>query len=369
VEIVRGPLPWAGVFTTAFGILVTVAGASLLRRDLLVVLLGAVLMIIGTVASIWEMSQSVERLTLENHSLSSTVSNMDAMVRSAGQITLDRALNDILDEIYQIGGRLLRSESCAIFKARDELGTLYTRGVSMDVVAAVREEYARRGGLFSSARPDLVPIEDSLHDRRLSALRSSLEAEGLRSLLFVPLVYEKLILGFLFLFYETRKGFSLEELSLAETFGSQAAMAIRNGQLRRNFNRAVQEYRTIIDGSSDLVWTVNRDLSCASVNRRAEELTGRKGQEWLDAVLPRMGGRKTFARLRELDPTLQVILMSGHGVEDDVEAILSAGATAFLSKPFLLNELVSKINEALGRKDATEVAPPTAPPRNAGPAT
>lgn len=65
----------------------------------------------------------------------------------------------------------------------------------------------------------------------------------------------------------------------------------------------------------------------------------------LDQVMPEMGGREAFFRLRELDPQLPVLLISGYEEEANIQELLEAGARGFLPKPVtgdLLNRAVRK---------------------------
>ena len=74
----------------------------------------------------------------------------------------------------------------------------------------------------------------------------------------------------------------------------------------------------------------------------------------LDMIMPRMSGVATYAALRELDPDLAVVLMSGHALNEDVQALLDNGASGFVAKPYSV--------EALGRVIAAAVAAAAAPP-------
>ena len=70
----------------------------------------------------------------------------------------------------------------------------------------------------------------------------------------------------------------------------------------------------------------------------------------LDLAMPVMDGIETLKRLREGNPKLQVILLTGHGtVEKGVEAI-RLGALDFLEKPADIQLLLDKVNEAKARK-------------------
>ncbi len=66
----------------------------------------------------------------------------------------------------------------------------------------------------------------------------------------------------------------------------------------------------------------------------------------LDLVMPGIGGMETLKRLKEENPDLQIIILTGHGtIEKGVEAI-KAGAMDFVEKPADINKILEKIGEA-----------------------
>lgn len=72
----------------------------------------------------------------------------------------------------------------------------------------------------------------------------------------------------------------------------------------------------------------------------------------LDLAMPGMDGIETLKRLREIDPDLQIVLLTGHGsIEKAVEAT-KLGAMDFLQKPASLSDLLKLIHEAGVRRSA-----------------
>jgi CheY-like chemotaxis protein len=59
----------------------------------------------------------------------------------------------------------------------------------------------------------------------------------------------------------------------------------------------------------------------------------------LDMVMPVLGGRQAFARLRELDPEVKVLLASGFTKVEDLDALMREGLAGFIHKPFRSVEL------------------------------
>jgi nitrogen-specific signal transduction histidine kinase/CheY-like chemotaxis protein len=68
----------------------------------------------------------------------------------------------------------------------------------------------------------------------------------------------------------------------------------------------------------------------------------------LDIIMPRMGGRKTYERLREINPEVKVLLSSGYSKKGRAQDIMAAGAKGFLQKPYDLRAVLRQVREVLG---------------------
>ena len=55
--------------------------------------------------------------------------------------------------------------------------------------------------------------------------------------------------------------------------------------------------------------------------------------------MPVMDGEEAFHKMREIDDTVPVLLLSGHTREGKAEELLEAGAAAFVQKPFDVQKL------------------------------
>jgi DNA-binding NarL/FixJ family response regulator len=73
-----------------------------------------------------------------------------------------------------------------------------------------------------------------------------------------------------------------------------------------------------------------------------------------------MNGRATLAAMRAVDPEVPVLLMSGHTINEEIQAVLDDGASGFLSKPYSVEMLARSLADAIATSAAS--APPTGAP-------
>jgi two-component system, cell cycle sensor histidine kinase and response regulator CckA len=69
----------------------------------------------------------------------------------------------------------------------------------------------------------------------------------------------------------------------------------------------------------------------------------------LDMVMPKLGGKATFDRLKEIKPSVKVLITSGYSEEGQDDEITLLEKDAFVQKPIQLSLLQKKINEVLGK--------------------
>ena len=69
----------------------------------------------------------------------------------------------------------------------------------------------------------------------------------------------------------------------------------------------------------------------------------------LDRTMPDFDGARVFQALREIDPAVPVIMMSGHPEEDAVGQMSTQGLAGFLHKPFRVTELIDTLRAVIER--------------------
>jgi len=68
----------------------------------------------------------------------------------------------------------------------------------------------------------------------------------------------------------------------------------------------------------------------------------------LDMIMPRMGGKEAYLRLREQAPDLKVLFCSGFSCEGTENELLEMGAGGFIQKPYNRSELSRAVARILG---------------------
>ncbi|MBI1796245.1 MAG: response regulator [Candidatus Eisenbacteria bacterium] len=81
----------------------------------------------------------------------------------------------------------------------------------------------------------------------------------------------------------------------------------------------------------------------------------------LDVLMPRMDGRDTFYALRQVDPMLPVLIMSGFAPGERADEIIGRPGTNFIHKPFVLGDVLLRLEQLLAQRGGT-AAPPAAAP-------
>jgi PAS domain S-box-containing protein len=102
---------------------------------------------------------------------------------------------------------------------------------------------------------------------------------------------------------------------------------------------------------ADILEDVGYKILLASRGEEAIEIYSRRKEEIalviLDVVMPGLGGKKTFLKLREINPKVRILLSSGYSLDGEVGEILKEGVGGLVQKPYRDEELIAKVREVL----------------------
>jgi DNA-binding NtrC family response regulator len=78
-------------------------------------------------------------------------------------------------------------------------------------------------------------------------------------------------------------------------------------------------------------------------------------------VMPRMGARECFRKLKALDPNVVAILSTGYVQNDSVQEIMTDGMSAFIQKPYQLAQLAAVVEQVMRGRPRKECRAPAKP--------
>lgn len=114
----------------------------------------------------------------------------------------------------------------------------------------------------------------------------------------------------------------------------------------------VDDEKTILEVNRDLLETMGHTVLTAEGGKEAIEVykNNRNSIDMvlLDVIMPGMGGGEVYDRLKEINPDIKVLLLSGYTTGGKVEEILKRGCSGFIQKPFKIEELSGKIRGFMG---------------------
>lgn len=67
-----------------------------------------------------------------------------------------------------------------------------------------------------------------------------------------------------------------------------------------------------------------------------------------DMGLPQLGGWEAFLEMKKIDPNVKTIMASGYFNPSLKAEMLRAGAQDFVQKPYVMEDVIQKINELVG---------------------
>ncbi|HXC35086.1 MAG TPA: response regulator [Candidatus Acidoferrales bacterium] len=108
--------------------------------------------------------------------------------------------------------------------------------------------------------PQPLAIEDTARAELSDELRTVIEKEGIRSLAFIPISFEKRLLGKLMLYFNKPHVFAADELKPAQTIASQIAFAIEREFVSQQLKRANGELLAASRAKDDFMATLSHEL-------------------------------------------------------------------------------------------------------------
>lgn len=200
--------------------------------------------------------------------------------------TLD--LRRVMGLLVQRVGAFVDAERCSILLADEARGGCFVVAASdnpgADMLEVDLAKYPEIRQALRTGEP--VYVEDVASDPIVEPVREILLGQGYRSLLVIPLVYGREVLGTLFLRASRGTPFTDEEIRFCRVAAGASANALKNALLYRDVgleaarHRATGEkLRRVLDGTPDVIVATDPSGIITTFNRGAELLTGLQADE------------------------------------------------------------------------------------------
>jgi len=119
----------------------------------------------------------------------------------------------------------------------------------------------------------------------------------------------------------------------------------------------------LVDDEKDFLNTLTKrlikrglNITCASSGEEAVSIVGREKIDVtvLDVRMPGTDGIGTLKNIKKIDPSIEIILLTGHADIDTAMEGMKIGAFDYLMKPMDIDELLYKIQDAYMNKSIQE---------------
>ena len=116
----------------------------------------------------------------------------------------------------------------------------------------------------------------------------------------------------------------------------------------------VDDEQVVLDVGKELLRELGYTVLEAGGGREAvdiyKENKDKIGLVLLDMVMPSMGGKEAYEKMKEINPDVKVLLSSGYSKDGQATEILEQGCNGFIQKPFNMKEISGKIREILDKE-------------------
>jgi PAS domain S-box-containing protein len=161
------------------------------------------------------------------------LNELNRLQEAAKSLTSGMELTDILLRVASYGEELLGASRSCIIERKDtgDLEVIFSRGLSNSYLLFLKENASELPANRAVAEKVPLVITDPTNDPRVETPPEIIAAEGYKSGLIIPLIYEGEAVGSLAFYWDAPQEFSDPMVALSRTFADHAAVAIHNARL------------------------------------------------------------------------------------------------------------------------------------------
>ncbi len=214
--------------------------------------------------------------------------------------TLD--VRQVMKLIVQRVAELVRAQRCSILLVDERLRNCFVVAANdnpdVDMLEVDLGKYPEIRKAIETREP--VIVRDVEHDPLVAPVREHLLRMGYRSLLVLPLVFGKEVLGTLFLRASRETPFHPEEINFCRVAAGASANALKNALLYRDVTMEAARHRStseklrqVLDCTPDMIVGTDTEGRITEFNRGAERITALTPEHALGRPIAEVLGRET----------------------------------------------------------------------------
>ena len=189
----------------------------------------------------------------------------ESLYRLSDQLHRTESLTEVFDAALDAILHALQCDRASIllFDDQDVMRFVAWRGLS----DAYRTATEGHSPWKPDARDPQTVVMDDIRTGELSeSLRAVIEAEGIGSLAFIPLISNGTLIGKFMVYFDAPHVFDEGELDLSLTIGRQLATGIDRKRAEEELRESEERFRTLANAMPSIVWTAAPDGTITYVN-------------------------------------------------------------------------------------------------------
>jgi len=114
----------------------------------------------------------------------------------------------------------------------------------------------------------------------------------------------------------------------------------------------VDDHNGVLESFKEILRIKDYEVSGFSNGKEALESmkTAKYDFAFVDLKMPEMDGIEVLKRIKELDPSVEVIIVTAYASEESFANAITLGAMEYLRKPFLMGEVYALAERALRKR-------------------